>query len=103
MGAIFCGSFIILFILHVVVISLSNFAEDTKLEAVVDTPAVCAAIQRGQAGKLGREEPDEVQQSQMQGPAAGEEQPHASVQAWGPPAGEQVCGEGTWVSWWMTS
>ena len=24
----------------------------------------------------------------------GEEQPHASVQAWGWPAGEQLCGEG---------
>jgi len=30
---------------------------------------------------LGREEPDEVQQRQMQGPVPGEEQPHASVQA----------------------
>ena len=28
------------------------------------------------------------------GPAPGEEQPHASVQAWGGPAGEQLCGEG---------
>ena len=35
--------------------------------------------------------PDEVQQSQMQGPAPGEEQPHAPVQAWGGPAGEQLC------------
>ena len=43
---------------------------------------------------LGREEPDEVQQGQVQGPASGEEQPHASVQAWGGPAGEQLCGEG---------
>jgi len=31
---------------------------------------------------------------QGQGPAPGEEQPHASVQAWGGPAGEQLCGEG---------
>ena len=30
----------------------------------------------------------------MQGPAPGEEQPHASVQAWGGPAAEQLCGEG---------
>ena len=30
----------------------------------------------------------------MQGPAPGEEQPHAPVQAWGGPAGEQLCGEG---------
>jgi len=48
----------------------------------------------GQAGKLGREESDEVQQGQAQGPASGEEQPHAPVQAEGGPAGEQVCGEG---------
>jgi len=48
----------------------------------------------GQAGKLGREKPDEVQQGQVQGPAPGEEQPHTSVQAWGWPTGEQPCGEG---------
>jgi len=35
----------------------------------------------GQAGKLGREEPDEVQQGQVQGPAPGEEQPQAPAQA----------------------
>ncbi|KFR15570.1 Leucine-rich repeat-containing protein 7 [Opisthocomus hoazin] len=40
------------------------------------------------------EEPDEVQQGQGQGPAPGEEQPQAPVQAWGGPAGEQLCGEG---------
>jgi len=45
-------------------------------------------------GKLGREKPDEVQQGQVQGPAPGEEQPHASAQAWGRPAGKQLCGEG---------
>jgi len=44
---------------------------------------------------LGREEPDEVQQRQMQGPAPGEEPPHAPVKAWGEPAGEQLCGEGS--------
>ena len=43
---------------------------------------------------LCREEPDEVQQGQMQGPAPGEEQPQAPVQARGRPAGEQLCGEG---------
>ena len=48
----------------------------------------------GQAGELGREEPDEVQQGQVQGPAPGEEQPDAPVQAQGGPAGEQLCGEG---------
>jgi len=30
----------------------------------------------------------------LQGPAPEDEQPHASVQAWGGPAGEQLCGEG---------
>jgi len=30
----------------------------------------------------------------VQGPAPGEEQPHAPVQARGRPAGEQLCGEG---------
>ena len=44
--------------------------------------------------KLGREEPDEVQQGQVQGPAPGEEQPDAPVEAWCGPAGEQLCGEG---------
>jgi len=52
-------------------------------------------------GKLGREEPDEVQQGQMQGPAPGEEQPHASVQAWANLLGAALR-RGTWVSWWMT-
>jgi len=42
---------------------------------------------------MGREEPDEVQQGQVQGPAPGEEQPHAPVQARGGPAGEQLCEE----------
>jgi len=42
---------------------------------------------------LGREESDEVPQGQVQGPAPGEEQPHAPVQAWGGPAGEQLCGD----------
>ena len=36
-----------------------------------------------QAGKLGREEPDEIQQGKMQAPAPGEEQPYALVQARG--------------------
>ena len=46
------------------------------------------------AGKLRAEEPDEVQHGQVQGPESGEEQLHAPVQAWGGPAGEQLCGEG---------
>ena len=36
---------------------------------------------------------DEIQQGQMQGPTPGEEQPQASVQSWGWPTGEQLCGE----------
>jgi len=40
-------------------------------------------VRPGQAGEVGREEPEEVQQGQMQSPAPGEEQPHPPVQAWG--------------------
>ena len=47
-----------------------------------------------QTGDLGGGEPDEVQQGQVQGPAPGEEQPHAPVQARGGPAGEELCREG---------
>ena len=39
-------------------------------------------------------DPDEVQQGQVQGPLPGEEQSLPPVQAWGGPAGEQLCGEG---------
>ena len=39
-------------------------------------------------------EPDEIQQGQGQGPAPGQEQSNAPVQAWGGPAGEQLFGEG---------
>jgi len=56
----------------------------------------CHSVRPGQAGELGAEEPDEVQQGQMQGPASGEEQPHASVKAWDGPAGSLR--RGTWVS-----
>jgi len=38
-------------------------------------------VRRGQGGELGREEPGEVQPGQGQGPAPGEEQPQAPVQA----------------------
>jgi len=56
--------------------------------------AVLPFMRPGQAEELGREEPDEVQQGQVQGPAPGDEQPHAPVQAWGGAAAEQLCGEG---------
>jgi len=50
---------------------------------------------------LGREEPDEVQQGQVQGRAPGEEQPRASVQA-GADLLESSSAERTWVSWGTT-
>jgi len=66
-----------------------------NMGGVVDTPESCAAI-HWDLDRLesSAEEPDEVQQGQVHGPASGEEQPHASVQGWGGPAGEQLCGEG---------
>ena len=51
-------------------------------------------MRHGQAGELDAEELDEAQQGQVQGPAHGEEQPHAPAQAWGRCAAEQLCGEG---------
>jgi len=51
-------------------------------------------VRPGQAGELDAEEPDKIQQGQVQDPAPGEEQPHAPVQTWGGPAGEQLYGEG---------
>jgi len=80
------------------------FADDTNLGGVADTPAGCAAIQRrpGQAGELGAEEPDEVQKGQVQGPAPGEEQPQAPVQA-GADLLESSSVERDWECWGMTS
>jgi len=72
--------------------TLNKFADDTKLGGVADKPEGHSVRPR-QAGEFGVEEPDEVQQGEVQGPAPGEEQPHAPVQAWGGPAGEQLCGE----------
>jgi len=40
-------------------------------------------VRPGQAGELGREEPDEIHQGHMQGPEPGEKQPHALVKARG--------------------
>jgi len=54
----------------------------------------CHSARPGQAGELDAEEPDKVEEGQVQGPAPGEEQPHALVQAWGGPAGEKICREG---------
>ena len=55
----------------------------------------------GQAGELGREEPDEVQQGQGQGPAPGEEQPQAPVQAGGDLL-ESSSVERDWECWGTT-
>ena len=54
--------------------TLSKFADDTELGGVADPRRLCYHSTRpGQAGKLGREEPDEVQQGQTWSPTLGEE------------------------------
>jgi len=50
---------------------------------------------------MGREEPDEVQQEQGQGPAPGEEQPQAPVQA-GADLLESSSVERDWECWGTT-
>jgi len=55
----------------------------------------------GEAGEVGAEEPDEIQQGQVQGPALGEEQPHASVQA-GADLLESSSAERDWECWGTT-
>ena len=54
-----------------------------------------------QAGELGEKEPHEVQQGQVQGPAPGEEQPQAPVQA-GAELLETSSVERDWECWGMT-
>jgi len=54
-----------------------------------------------QAGELGREEPDEVQPGQGQGPAPGGEQPQAPVQA-GAELLESSSAERDWECWGTT-
>ena len=61
----------------------------------------CHSAGHGQAGELGREEPDEVQQGQGQGPAPGEEQPQhqyrLGLSCWG-----AALWRGTWECWGTT-
>jgi len=73
-----------------------------KLGGVVGTAAaVLDPVRPGQAGELGREEPNEVQPGQGQGPAPGEEQPQAPGQA-GAELLESSSGEGDWECWGTT-
>jgi len=63
--------------------------------------AVLDPVRPGQAGELGGEEPDEVQQGQEQGPAPGEEQPQAPGQA-GADLLESSSVERDWECWGTT-
>jgi len=76
---------------------------DIELGGVVDTRArlCCHSARPGQAGELGREEPDEVQQGQGQGPAPGKEQPQAPAQA-GAELLESSSAERDWECWGTT-
>jgi len=47
---------------------LSKFADEPKMRGVADTPEGCTACQSarpGQAGELGKGEPDKIQQGQV--------------------------------------
>ena len=52
-------------------------------ERLVPQRLRCHSARPGQAGELGGEGPDGVQQGPVQGPAPGEGQPHAPVRAGG--------------------
>ena len=68
----------------------------------------CHPVRPGQAGELGAEEPDEVQQRQVQGPAPGRNNPmhqyRLRADLLGSSSAEtDLVDDPTWVSWWMTS
>lgn len=69
--------------------NLSKFADDTNLEGVTDMPSRGTWI-----GEMGGQELFEVQQREVQSPAARDEQHHVPVYAGGCLAGKQLCRRG---------